>query len=127
MCAASANGIEVDGLVHEATVQVGPHRVEVAHAGNTFCFERPDAFAPGSTLAESDGTVAAPMPGTVLDVAVEAGDSVEGGQVLGVLEAMKMELTLKAPITGTVATVGARAGEQVALGATLFVVEATDA
>ena len=119
--------LEVDDLVHEATVQVGPHRVEVAHAGNTFCFERPDAFAPGSTLAESDGTVAAPMPGTVLDVAVEAGDSVEGGQVLGVLEAMKMELTLKAPITGTVATVGARAGEQVALGATLFVVEATDA
>ena len=44
--------------------------------------------------------------------------------MLGVLEAMKMELALTAPVAGTVTTVGAAVGEQVALGATLFVVEA---
>ena len=45
-----------------------------------------------------DGTLLAPMPGTVLAVDVAEGDEVEEGQRLGVLEAMKMELALKAPV-----------------------------
>ena len=115
--------LEVDDLVHEAAVRVGPHRVDVAHRGNTHRFDRPDAFGPGSSHAVSDGTVVAPMPGTVLAVQVTAGQQVEEGAILGVMEAMKMELSLKAPVTGTVATVAAAVGQQVALGATLFVVD----
>ncbi len=119
--------LEIDDLVHEAAVRIGPHTVEVAYLGHTFGFERPDAFGPGRTTASADGTVVAPMPGTVLSVEVTEGRRVHEGDVLGVMEAMKMELSLKAPLTGTVATVGARAGEQVALGATLFVVQAEPA
>jgi biotin carboxyl carrier protein len=63
------------------------------------------------------------MPGTVLAVQVSEGDEVEEGQVLGTMEAMKMELALKAPFAGTVSTVGASAGDQVKLGDTVFVVE----
>jgi len=115
--------LEVDDLVHEAAIRITPHRVDVAHIGNTFTFDRPDAFAPGSRGAASDGTMLAPMPGTVLSVSAKVGQVVEDGDVLGVMEAMKMELSLKAPTAGTVTTVGAGIGDQVALGATLFVVE----
>jgi acetyl/propionyl-CoA carboxylase alpha subunit len=114
--------LEIDDRVHEGAVRIGPHRVEVAHLGHTFGFDRPDAFGPGAAHAASDGSVVAPMPGTVLSVGVAEGQQVAEGDLLGVMEAMKMELSLRAPLAGTVTTVTARAGDQVALGATLFVV-----
>ena len=85
-------------------------------------FERPDAFADHAVHA-GDGSVLAPMPGTVLAVTVAEGEAVEEGAPLGMMEAMKMELTLRAPYAGTVTHVGAAAGDQVALGARLFEVE----
>ena len=63
------------------------------------------------------------MPGTVLEVQVAVGDEVVEGQALGMMEAMKMELTLKAPFAGTVTAVDAVAGTQVPIGTPLFHVE----
>jgi acetyl/propionyl-CoA carboxylase alpha subunit len=114
--------LEIDGILRVAAVQVDRRVVEVVHQGSTFRFERPDPFAEGAG-ASGENVVLAPMPGTVLAIDVAEGDTVEAGQRLGVLEAMKMELALKAPFAGTIATVGAATGEQVQLGHLLFEVE----
>jgi 3-methylcrotonyl-CoA carboxylase alpha subunit/acetyl-CoA/propionyl-CoA carboxylase biotin carboxyl carrier protein len=115
--------LEIDGVIHEAHVEIDQHQVVVGYRGQPQAFARPDVFAPGGGAALSDGTVTAPMPGTVLAVSAVVGASVAVGDTLGVMEAMKMELTLKAPYDGVVAAVDATAGDQVALGQTLFVVE----
>ncbi|GLW65152.1 acetyl/propionyl-CoA carboxylase subuit alpha [Actinomadura rubrobrunea] len=73
-----------------------------------------DLVAPGSLLA--------PMPGTVVRVDVEPGDSVTEGQTLVVLEAMKMEHPVTAPAAGTVAELNVAAGQQVEAGAVLAVI-----
>ncbi len=114
--------LSLDGRRDQAVVNVQPHVMEVVHHGHRHVFDRPDVFGDHGPAA-GDGTLLAPMPGTVLAVQVATGQQVVEGETLGMMEAMKMELALKAPFAGTVTVVGAAAGDQVALGATLFVVE----
>ncbi len=114
----------VDGRAEHAVLDVRSGDVEVAHRGQRWAWQRPDPFADHGPEA-GDGSLVAPMPGTVLDVRVEQGQQVAEGDVLGVLEAMKMELALTAPFAGTVTTVDAVAGRQVPLGHVLFHVEPT--
>jgi biotin carboxyl carrier protein len=68
-------------------------------------------------------TITAPMPGTVLDIKVSEGDSVSNGQVLLILEAMKMENEIMAPADGTVKSINATKGASVNAGDVLIVVE----
>jgi len=114
--------LAVDGRRVRMVVNVQREVAEASYQGQRFVFARPDALADHGPLA-GDGLVVAPMPGTVLEVRVEPGATVAEGDPLGMLEAMKMELTLRAPFAGTVASVDAAAGQQVALGAALFHVE----
>jgi acetyl-CoA/propionyl-CoA carboxylase biotin carboxyl carrier protein len=73
--------------------------------------------------AGSGGDLVAPMQGTILKVLVAAGDRVEAGQSLIVLEAMKMENSITAPIAGTVVEVNVRTGETAGAGQLLARVE----
>ena len=63
------------------------------------------------------------MPGKVLATHVNVGDSVDKGQLLLILEAMKMEHRITAPVSGTVSAVHAVVGDQVTNGALLIMLE----
>ncbi|RDI75361.1 Acetyl/propionyl-CoA carboxylase alpha subunit [Gaiella occulta] len=76
--------------------------------------------APGPGVANA---VTAAMPGTVIRVEVEAGETVEARQTLVVLEAMKMEMPVPAPFAATVTAVRVAPGDQVASGAALVELE----
>lgn len=67
----------------------------------------------------SGEAIEAPMPGTIVNIMVKNGDAVKKGQVVAILEAMKMENEIVAPIDGTVVSVDIEKGQNVNLGDSL--------
>jgi len=85
---------------------------------------KPKAAAPDNTAADGSGTpIPSPMPGNILSVNVREGDSVTKGQVLLILEAMKMENEIMAAGDGKVISVNVTKGATVSAGDTLLVVQ----
>ena len=74
------------------------------------------AAAPKATGTAGSVKVESPMPGTVLKINVKVGDTVEEGQAVAVLEAMKMENDIVAPSAGTVASVNVSVGDSINTG-----------
>ena len=77
------------------------------------------AVKPATAPVGAGTKVNAPMPGTILDVKVQAGQSVKRGQVLVILEAMKMENEIQAPCDGKITGVNVRKGDSVETAALL--------
>jgi 3-methylcrotonyl-CoA carboxylase alpha subunit len=88
-------------------------------AGQRYSFSRAPAFAWVSKDAAGGSQIVAPMPGRIVLVKAQAGEVVEQGQELLVMEAMKMELALKAPRAGTIESLTATQGEFVEADAVL--------
>jgi 3-methylcrotonyl-CoA carboxylase alpha subunit len=91
-----------DGAVYEIAVETGGGRRRATH---------------------HHGSLTAPMPATVVSVNVRPGERVQRGDILIVLEAMKMELPVRAPGDGTVEAIHCRAGELVQPGVSLIDLE----
>jgi len=111
--------ITVNGNVYEVTVEEG--FTGAASAPKAAAPAPKAAPAPAAAPAGAAGAVAvtAPMPGKILGVKASAGQAVKRGQVLLILEAMKMENEIVAPQDGTVATINVAVGDSVEPGATL--------
>ena len=124
--------ITVNGNVYEVTVEEGftgaasapkaaPAAAPAAAPKAAPAAAPKAAPAPAAAPAAPAGAVAvtAPMPGKILGVKASAGQAVKRGQVLLILEAMKMENEIVAPQDGTVATINVAVGDSVEPGATL--------
>ena len=83
----------------------------VFHDGITYELE--EQRSGRARAAAAPGSLTAPMPATVVHVKVKAGDAVKRGDILIVLEAMKMELPVRAPADGRVAAVHCEPGQMV--------------
>ena len=81
----------------------------------------PPVVKPAATVTGS-GTITAPIPGLILDITVKAGDSVTAGQVVAVMEAMKMENRLITTVDGTVKEIRLAKGAHVSTGDVIMVI-----
>ena len=117
--------LDIDGTWRTFEVRAYDRRVEVDSALGAVSLAVIPRFAdPTEQVAE--GATVAPMPGTVVRLAVEAGQQVEAGAELLVLEAMKMQHRVVAANSGTVAELRVVVGQQVDAGAVLAVIEAEE-
>ncbi|MFO0295511.1 MAG: acetyl-CoA carboxylase biotin carboxylase subunit [Rhodospirillales bacterium] len=113
--------IDLDGHVCEASVTMTGASIAVDDGTQARRLTLVDPLAAADGEEESGGRFAAPMPGKLVAVRCAAGERVSRGQVLVVLEAMKMEHAILAPSDGTVESVRYKQGDQVAEGSDLLV------
>ncbi len=116
----TVNGKAYDVQVEELGASASPAVAAPAPVSTAPAPAAPAAAAPAAPAAAAapgaGEAVNAPMPGTILDVMVKAGDPVKNGQALVVLEAMKMENEICAPVDGTVTAVMVNKGDTVEAG-----------
>ena len=111
--------ITVNGVVYDVQVEEVEGTAAYAPGAAPAAPKAAPAAAPKAAAAAEGEPVKSPMPGTILNVPVKAGQAVKSGDVLVVLEAMKMENEIKAGRDAVVASVAVTKGESVDTGAVL--------
>jgi biotin carboxyl carrier protein len=120
--------VAVDGATYEIAYSGGPETVKPAVAAAESAVSRPAVTQPAPKTqvrtAAGPGSLLAPIPGIILQVLVKAGDTVKAGQIVAVMEAMKMENNLTAETAGTVREVRVQKGSEVATGDVILIIQA---
>jgi len=117
--------LDVGGITESYDVHVGDGWVDVdGPHGSIDLIPVPEFVDPADVVAQ--GSLLAPMPAAVVTVAVSDGQTVATGDVIVVLEAMKMQHTITAPTDGVVTELSVTAGSQVESGAVLAIIRGTD-
>ena len=119
---ASGIDVEIDDRRRRCAITTAGERAWVQVPDGTVEFALLPRFSPPEADDVGGGLVA-PMPGSVLEVRTSVGAAVTAGDVLVVLEAMKMEHHVRAPLDGTVSELRVAVGDQVANGAVLLVID----
>jgi 3-methylcrotonyl-CoA carboxylase alpha subunit len=116
--------LNIDGQGRRLQIHVaGDHRLEVCLDSRRWPVSRHARFEAAVEGGAGDGRLLAPMPGKVLEIRVEAGQSVSEGDTLLIMEAMKMELAIKAPADGQVAEIAVAAEDIIEADALLIALE----
>ena len=115
----TVNGVAYSVSVEETAAGAAPVAAPVAAPAAPKAAPAPAAAPKAAAGAAGAVTVKAPMPGNILEVRVKDGQAVQAGDVLFILEAMKMENEIMAPAAGTVSGVAVQKGSAVATGAVL--------
>ena len=111
--------VTVNGTAYEITLEVIDKADIKAPATPAPAAAPAAAPAPAAPVAAGAKSISAPMPGTILKVNVAQGATVKKGDVLMILEAMKMENEIMAPADGTVSSVSVAQGASVEAGTVL--------
>ena len=109
--------VELDGVTSFAHVVRSDDKWWIHFQGRIYVTNMHEPGSKNSSLSE--GSLSAPMPGTILDVLVKSGQRVRQGQTLLVMEAMKIEHRIQAPKAGEVIAVHFETGDRVDMGANL--------
>jgi biotin carboxyl carrier protein len=105
----------VDGERFEVTPESGESKeIKPKAEKKPFNSNQPSAVSASPNPAASGNTQTAPLPGTVVNIFVKAGDKVEAGQVVLVIEAMKMKNSIRSLYSGTIGEVLVETGQSVA-------------
>ena len=125
--------VTLNGTTYEVEVEKGTAMLmdeyqaqapaQQAPAAQAPAQQAPAAQAPAAAPLAAGESIAAPMPGVILSVNVNQGQNVKSGQILCILEAMKMENEIVAPRDGVIAQVVTSKGANVDTGAPLFVLQ----
>ena len=109
----TVNGTTYEVIVEEVgSVTSAPANTATPHTPVTV--PAPKATAPKPSATAGSRSVSAPMPGTILNVKVSVGQAIKKGDIICVLEAMKMENDIPAPCDGVIASVNVQKGASVA-------------
>jgi acetyl-CoA/propionyl-CoA carboxylase biotin carboxyl carrier protein len=120
----TALSVDLDGVRRRYRLAERGAVIWVAYRGVAWALHREERLEAARHTATGGGPVVSPLPGTVVTVEVDPGVAVSAGEVLAVVEAMKMEHQVIAPSDGVVTDVAVRPGDQVTIDQTLLVVEA---